>query len=313
VSALHLYQEVSREGKLGEDAVYSVQRKAELPIFEGLYSGFINISQDGDGMLRRTVLSRSFEGKLYHSLAFETYRLLDKSNLQNWYARNPELNRSYLLNYCGPDRTFSRLSAISLLGQESGEPGGTLKDKIVLIGPVFKASKDFQASSWLTWLSFLVLGALAFFLTFYHWNARKQLAIFFSVWALGGALSLTIFLIFRVYLPPAFPLLSSLILFGALFITQKITARQGLRVEMGQLGAHGIQMLDIFCGRYEITRREKEFLPLLARQLSNPELAAKLFVSINTVKTHVASIYKKTGVNSREELAEMLSELQKPS
>lgn len=344
VSALHLYQEASREGALGEDAVYTLQRKAELPVFEGLNSGFINISQDGDGVLRRTVLSRSFEGRLYHSLAFETYRLLDKSNLQNWYARNPELSRSYLLGFRGPDKTFPRLSAVSLL---KGDSGPALKDKIVLIGPVFKASKDFhatpfdhygsmrsrmagveihatilgnllegdfyrQASNWSTWLSFLILGGLAFFLTLSNWSAGKQLAVFCSVWCFGVFLSLGSFLFARVYVPPAFPMLGGLILFGTMLIAQKITARQGFRVEMGQLGPHGIEMLDIFCGRYGITRREKELLPLLARQLSNPELSAKLFVSINTVKTHVASIYKKTGVSSREELAEMLSGLQKP-
>ena len=52
-----------------------------------------------------------------------------------------------------------------------------------------------------------------------------------------------------------------------------------------------------------LTRREKEVLQLLTRGLSNKEMAAKLYVSEKTVKTHVANIFGKLAVTSRTQAA----------
>ncbi len=48
-----------------------------------------------------------------------------------------------------------------------------------------------------------------------------------------------------------------------------------------------------------ITEREQEVLRLLVAGCSNPEIAAKLFVSPNTVKTHLANLYRKLEVSRR--------------
>lgn len=48
-----------------------------------------------------------------------------------------------------------------------------------------------------------------------------------------------------------------------------------------------------------ITEREREVLELLARGLSNREIAKGLFVSTNTVKTHLAHLYGKLQVSRR--------------
>ena len=53
-----------------------------------------------------------------------------------------------------------------------------------------------------------------------------------------------------------------------------------------------------------LTPQEQRVLGLLARGRTNPEIAATLVVSVNTVKTQVQSIYRKLNVKSRWEASE---------
>jgi LuxR family maltose regulon positive regulatory protein len=50
-----------------------------------------------------------------------------------------------------------------------------------------------------------------------------------------------------------------------------------------------------------LSGRERDVLRLLPTLLPNTEIAGELFVSVNTVKTHVKSIYRKLEVSSRRE------------
>jgi len=50
-----------------------------------------------------------------------------------------------------------------------------------------------------------------------------------------------------------------------------------------------------------LTERELEVLALIAEELSNQEISDRLFISINTVKTHVRNIYGKLGASRRSQ------------
>ena len=48
-----------------------------------------------------------------------------------------------------------------------------------------------------------------------------------------------------------------------------------------------------------LTQRELEILRLIARGLTNPEIAAQLYLSNHTIKTHISRIFAKTGSRDR--------------
>ncbi|MFD9328741.1 LuxR C-terminal-related transcriptional regulator [Streptomyces sp. NPDC060065] len=51
----------------------------------------------------------------------------------------------------------------------------------------------------------------------------------------------------------------------------------------------------------ELTGRERDVLQRLAQMMSTDEIAADLYVSVNTVKTHLKSVYRKLAVNRRHD------------
>jgi LuxR family maltose regulon positive regulatory protein len=53
-----------------------------------------------------------------------------------------------------------------------------------------------------------------------------------------------------------------------------------------------------------LTGRETSVLRLLPSTLTPREIAAELYLSLNTIKTHSRSLYRKLGVNSRHEAIE---------
>ena len=54
-----------------------------------------------------------------------------------------------------------------------------------------------------------------------------------------------------------------------------------------------------------ITRRELEILELIAQGMSNREIAEKLFVSENTVKTHSSRVFEKLGARRRTQAVQL--------
>lgn len=58
-----------------------------------------------------------------------------------------------------------------------------------------------------------------------------------------------------------------------------------------------------------ISKRELDVLELMATGLSNQEIADRLFVSLNTIKTHSASLFVKLDVKRRTQAVQRAKEL----
>jgi two-component system, NarL family, response regulator LiaR len=54
-------------------------------------------------------------------------------------------------------------------------------------------------------------------------------------------------------------------------------------------------------GSHGLTERETEILQLVASGLSNQDIAQRLFLSVNSIKTYIRTTYRKIGVHSRSE------------
>lgn len=65
-----------------------------------------------------------------------------------------------------------------------------------------------------------------------------------------------------------------------------------------------------FVESYKISKRESEVIQLICKGKSNKEIAAQLFISVDTVKDHNYKIYQKAGVKSRIQLVNLVNEYQ---
>ena len=59
----------------------------------------------------------------------------------------------------------------------------------------------------------------------------------------------------------------------------------------------------------ELSSREVDVLRLLRSELSGPDIARELMVSLNTMRTHTKSIYAKLGASNRREAVRRAAEL----
>jgi len=57
-------------------------------------------------------------------------------------------------------------------------------------------------------------------------------------------------------------------------------------------------------GGVSLSERELTVLKYLATRLTTREIAAELYVSMNTLRTHIKNIYRKLGVDSRAAAAD---------
>ena len=62
-----------------------------------------------------------------------------------------------------------------------------------------------------------------------------------------------------------------------------------------------------------LTSRETEVAHLVGKGLSNPEIAAELFISRKAVEYHLGNIYAKGGLAGRQELRRFVAQWRQPA
>jgi DNA-binding NarL/FixJ family response regulator len=62
-----------------------------------------------------------------------------------------------------------------------------------------------------------------------------------------------------------------------------------------------------------LTSRETEVAYLVGKGLSNPEIAAELFVSRKAVEYHLGNIYAKCGLHGRQQLRRYVEQWRQPT
>ena len=80
----------------------------------------------------------------------------------------------------------------------------------------------------------------------------------------------------------------------------------GVVVKTGEMGADGSPLSTLIDS---LTKREREVLDYLTKAYSNKEIAALMFVSEQTIKNHVSSVYSKLEVTNRMQLMKLVCNL----
>jgi DNA-binding CsgD family transcriptional regulator len=136
-----------------------------------------------------------------------------------------------------------------------------------------------------------------------NWNLRA-LRGFFLFYALGMLFATLLSEWFYGLGAPFFFVLS-LASLAVLFVGNLILAgftRYRFFPAVGPLPVEGPVENDALRKLCTLSEREQQVLGYIMQGCTLPQVAEKLFISLNTVKTHGSSIYRKLGVNSRQEL-----------
>jgi DNA-binding CsgD family transcriptional regulator len=129
-------------------------------------------------------------------------------------------------------------------------------------------------------------------ITLLKWTEYRYLVVEHSIEIYGGLTAAT-FAAFGIWL--------GLRLTRKQIVLKEVRVPVPVPVPAGQPFAVNSQKLE----ELEITPRELEILELMANGLSNREIAEKLFVSENTVKTHSSRVFDKLGAKRRTQAVQM--------
>lgn len=100
-----------------------------------------------------------------------------------------------------------------------------------------------------------------------------------------------------------FPLVYSVV--GVVFsyyYYKKTSPREGKEI----IGIMGSGIHNDFAQKFDLSNREFQVVELLVDGKSYKEIAEELFISLNTVKTHINNIYPKLGVSRRHEIVKLM-------
>src|SRR5580700_4360252 len=151
-----------------------------------------------------------------------------------------------------------------------------------------QSAKSQKARLWQHILLFGLAGGII--ITLLKWTEYRYLVIEHSIEIYGGLTAAT-FAAFGIWL--------------GLRLTRKQIVLKEVRVAVpvpaGQPFAVNSEKLE----KLEITPRELEILELIAKGMSNREIAEKLFVSENTVKTHSSRVFDKLGAKRRTQAVQL--------
>lgn len=95
-----------------------------------------------------------------------------------------------------------------------------------------------------------------------------------------------------------------------IWLGRKLSSRQSAAIHEVQVPATAVPFAPNQLKREQltITPREMEVLELIANGMSNREIAAKLFVSENTIKTHSSRVFDKLGARRRTQAVQLAKE-----
>lgn len=158
--------------------------------------------------------------------------------------------------------------------------------------------------------------------------ATKAAGIAFGVLYIGEALGFAAAYLLTTYLSNdyllgiiTFLLTGALLFSNMLFLTErdltessldKVTESDDERLDVEALEEkRATEALNRIIEEYKLSVRESEILPLVYKGRTIARIQEELFISAGTVSTHINHIYKKTGVNGRQELLDLIDEQSK--
>ncbi len=153
-----------------------------------------------------------------------------------------------------------------------------------------QSSKSQRVRLWRHILLFGLAGGIL--ITLLKWTEYRYLVIEHSIEIYGGLTAAT-FAAFGIWL--------------GLRLTRKQIVLKEVRVSVPVPGPAGepFAVNSKKLEELEITPRELEILQLMAKGMSNREIAEKLFVSENTVKTHSSRVFDKLGAKRRTQAVQL--------
>ncbi len=149
-----------------------------------------------------------------------------------------------------------------------------------------RRAKSQKTRLWQHIILFGIAGGIV--ITLLKWTEYRYLVMEHSIEIYGGLTAAT-FSAFGIWL-------------GLRLTRKQIVVKEvQVRVPVGQPFAVNSQKQE----ELEITPRELEILELMAKGMSNREIADKLFVSENTVKTHSSRVFDKLGAKRRTQAVQL--------